>query len=70
MGALRDDEVEDMAHGLSSSLKSWLTFGSSMAPSSATVEADNRMSAIIAKTQPAVDFREIVQNIGCLGNST
>ena len=59
MDVLPDDEVEEKTSGLISGLKSWLSFGSTMAPSSGggngAFELENRMADILHQTQAAVD---------------
>ena len=60
MEFLPDEEVEEKTSGLISGLKSWLSFGSTVAPSSgggAVLEIENRMADIINQTQAAVDSK-------------
>lgn len=59
MDVLPDGEVEEKTSGLISGLKSWLNFGSTMAPSGGGMDnlENNRMADLINQTQAAVDYK-------------
>ncbi|TRY73479.1 hypothetical protein TCAL_11817, partial [Tigriopus californicus] len=61
--AVGQDELDEMTSGLMSGLKSWLSFGSSMAPSGGSFEADNQMASFLTTTQAALEMKRKGSNI-------